>query len=130
MEWTVKPFFAYVAFTAPHDPRQPPPEWREMYYRQLPATAGQFPATTALRQWDGKANLRDENLAAWPRSEKVIRDQIAEYYGMMSHLDQQIGRILDKLKSEGLARRHDHHLCRRQRAGVGQPRTARETERL
>lgn len=98
-----KPFFAYVAFTAPHDPRQPPPEWREMYYRQLPPLPVNF--LPQLPFDNGMvANLRDENLAAWPRTEKVIRDQIAEYYGMMSHLDQQIGRILDKLKSEGLAR--------------------------
>ena len=25
------PFFAYVAFTAPHDPRQPPPEYLREY---------------------------------------------------------------------------------------------------
>jgi len=31
-----KPFFAYVAFTAPHDPRMPPPAYREMYYQNLP----------------------------------------------------------------------------------------------
>ena len=30
-----QPFFAYVPFTAPHDPRQPPPEYRERYYRRV-----------------------------------------------------------------------------------------------
>ncbi len=28
-----EPFFAYVAFTAPHDPRMPPMPFREMYER-------------------------------------------------------------------------------------------------
>jgi len=48
-------------------------------------------------------NCRDENLAAWPRTESVIRDQLAEYYGMITHLDGQIGRILQALKETGLA---------------------------
>jgi arylsulfatase A-like enzyme len=47
---------------------------------------------------------RDENLAAWPRTEAVIRDQLAEYYGMITHLDGQIGRILKALKQSGMAR--------------------------
>ena len=34
---------------------------------------------------------RDENLAAWPRTEAVIRDQLAEYYGMITHLDGRSG---------------------------------------
>ncbi|GIW81974.1 MAG: hypothetical protein KatS3mg105_3781 [Gemmatales bacterium] len=42
--------------------------------------------------------LRDENLAPWPRTEKVIRDQIAEYYGLISHLDHEIGRLLKVLR--------------------------------
>jgi arylsulfatase A-like enzyme len=35
-----KPFFAYVAFTTPHDPRMPPLPYREMYYRNLPPLPG------------------------------------------------------------------------------------------
>jgi len=30
------PFICYVAFTAPHDPRNPPEPFREMYYRNRP----------------------------------------------------------------------------------------------
>ena len=40
------------------------------------------------------AGGRDENLGAWPRTEAMIRDQLAEYYGMITHMDEQIGRIL------------------------------------
>jgi arylsulfatase A-like enzyme len=46
-----KPFFAYVAFTAPHDPRMPPPEQLKFYYRKKPPLPPnflpQFPLTTA-----------------------------------------------------------------------------------
>ena len=97
-----KPFFAYVAFTAPHDPRQPPPAYREMYYRRrLPLPVNflpQLPFDNGMM-----SNLRDENLAAWPRTEAVIRDQLAEYYGIITHMDEQIGRILAALKRSGQA---------------------------
>ena len=97
-----RPFFAYVAFTAPHDPRQPPPASREIYYRRrLPLPVNflpQLPFDNGMM-----SDLRDENLAAWPRTEAVIRDQLAEYYGMITHMDEQIGRILAALKSSGQA---------------------------
>jgi arylsulfatase A-like enzyme len=37
-----QPLFAYVAFTAPHDPRQPPWSCREHYYRHLPPLPANF----------------------------------------------------------------------------------------
>ena len=96
-----QPFFAYVPFMAPHDPRQPPPEYRERYYRRdLPLPANYMPQ----HPFDhGVLNVRDENLAAWPRTPEVIRDQLAEYYGLISHLDEQVGRILAALEENGQA---------------------------
>ena len=96
-----KPFFAYVAFTAPHDPRQPPPDYRERYYRNRPPLPPNFLPQHPFD--NGMLIGRDEDLGAWPRTEAMIRDQLAEYYGMISHLDHQIGRILATLKSAGLA---------------------------
>ena len=97
-----KPFFAYVAFTAPHDPRQPPLAFREPYYQSLPPLPANFlpqlPFDNGMMQGG-----RDENLGAWPRTEKMIRDQLAEYYGLITHLDGQIGRVLAALKESGQA---------------------------
>jgi arylsulfatase A-like enzyme len=97
-----KPFFAYVAFTAPHDPRQPPLAYREPYYRNLPPLPPnllpQLPFDNGMMQGG-----RDENLGAWPRTETMIRDQLAEYYGLITHLDEQIGRILNALSRTGQA---------------------------
>ncbi|MHC5066405.1 MAG: sulfatase/phosphatase domain-containing protein [Planctomycetota bacterium] len=42
-------------------------------------------------------------MAAWPRDPEVIRDQIAEYYGLISHLDAEIGRIFTSLEESGMA---------------------------
>jgi len=97
-----KPFFAYVAFTVPHDPRMPPEAYREMYYRDLPPVPENFLPQHPFDNGMMKGG-RDENLAAWPRTEAVIRDQLAEYYGAITHLDGQVGRILDALKQTGQA---------------------------
>ncbi len=97
-----RPFFAYVAFTAPHDPRQPPLSYREPYYRNLPPLPANFLPQLPFDNGMVK-DLRDENLAAWPRTESTIRDQLAEYYGLITHMDEQIGRILAALKQSGHA---------------------------
>ncbi len=99
-----EPFFAYVAFTAPHDPRQPPLPYREMYYKNLPPLPANFRPQLPFDNGMMRGG-RDENLAPWPRTEAVIRDQLAEYYGSITHLDEQIGRILETLKETGQAER-------------------------
>ena len=95
------PFLAYVAFTAPHDPRQPPENFVAPYYKNLPPAPKNFlpkhPFDNGMLN-----NLRDENLAPWPRPETMIREQIAEYYGLITHMDFQIGRILKSLDESGL----------------------------
>ncbi|MBN8248532.1 MAG: sulfatase-like hydrolase/transferase, partial [Verrucomicrobia bacterium] len=42
-------------------------------------------------------DLRDENLAAYPRTREAVGDQLCEYYGLITHLDEQVGRILSAL---------------------------------
>lgn len=94
-----KPFFAYVAFTAPHDPRQPPPEYRQ---RKLPPLPENFRGQLGFDNGMMRGG-RDENLGAWPRTEIMIREQLAEYYGLIEHMDAQIGRILRALNETGHA---------------------------
>lgn len=93
------PFFLYVSFTAPHDPRTPPKEFADLYDPekiQLP------PNFLPQHPFDnGEMTIRDEALAPWPRTPENIRQHIADYYGMISHLDAQIGRILQALKESG-----------------------------
>jgi arylsulfatase A-like enzyme len=96
-----KPFFLYSAFTAPHDPRQPPPGYPANYAARPPLPANFQPQ---LPFDNGAMNGgRDENLGAWPRTEAMVRDQLAEYYAMIQHLDAQIDRILATLKARGFA---------------------------
>lgn len=96
-----RPFFTYVAFTAPHDPRQPP---REVLDRYDPSQIKLPPNFLPQHPFNnGALIIRDEVLAAWPRTPEVIRDQLAEYYGMITHLDEQIARILATVEAIGEA---------------------------
>lgn len=94
-----QPFLMYVAYTAPHDPRTPPQEYRRMY---PPEKIKLPPNFMAQHPFDnGELKIRDENLAPFPRTPEVIREHIAEYYGLITHLDAQIGRVLDALADTG-----------------------------
>lgn len=95
------PFLLYTAFTAPHDPRTPPPEFRARYD---PAAMPLPPNYTERHPFDnGELTIRDELLAASPREAAEVQRHIAEYYGMVSHLDHQVGRILRTLARTGQA---------------------------
>lgn len=96
-----EPFFAYVSFTAPHDPRQPPVPYREMYYKDRPPLPKNFMPQHPFH--NGWMSGRDESLAPWPRTEDVVGDQLAEYYGLITHMDEQIGRVLRALEASGEA---------------------------
>jgi len=95
------PFFAYVSFTAPHDPRQPPSSYREQYATTRPPLPANFMPQHPFH--NGWMSGRDESLAAWPRTPEVVGDQLAEYYGLISHMDAQIGRVLEALDRTGRA---------------------------
>ena len=90
-----RPFYAYVAFTAPHDPRNPPPKYRRMYYRNPPPLPPNFAPQHPFN--NGHMTLRDESLGPWPRTRTVVQDQLSEYYGLITQLDEQVGRILREL---------------------------------
>lgn len=86
-----QPFFCYCAFTAPHDPRTPPDAWRQRY---RPGDIPMFPNVRRVPQSDpGTLSIRDECLLGMPRNEGDLERALAEYYGMISHMDEQIGKI-------------------------------------
>jgi arylsulfatase A-like enzyme len=91
-----KPFALYVAFTSPHDPRTAPEKYARMYDPDkltLPKNfAGKHPFD------NGEMNIRDEKLEKWPRTQAAIRRHLADYYAMISHLDAQVGRIIEALE--------------------------------
>jgi len=93
------PFLMYVSYTAPHDPRMPPRDYREMYD---PGGIPLPPNFLEQHPFDnGELRVRDELLAPFPRTPKEIQRHVAEYYGMISHLDEHLGRILQTLDETG-----------------------------
>ena len=97
------PFLGYVAFSAPHDPRDAPKEWREKFAAQLPELPPNFRGQHGLNLGAEALTVRDEMLAAWPRDPQVVRRQLADYHALLAHLDEQVGRVLRALDELGLA---------------------------
>lgn len=97
---TDRPFFLYLSYLAPHDPRTMPESFRRMYDPQCITLPDNWMGTHPFPI--GVEGIRDERLAASPRTLEELRRQLAEYYGMISHLDSEIGRILDYLRENGL----------------------------
>jgi arylsulfatase A-like enzyme len=77
-----RPFFLTVQMGPPHDPYKAPPEYRRLF----------DPAKLTMRP-----NWREAKGLPGP-------PEIAEYYGMIASIDDQVGRALNALERFGLAR--------------------------
>lgn len=94
-----QPFFLYLAYVAPHDPRQAPDEYENRYD---PQRISEPQAFLERHPFDnGEFSIRDEMLEGWPRRSHAIRRHLADYYATISHLDAQIGRVLTALRESG-----------------------------
>ena len=92
-----KPFFLHVNFTAPHDPLLMPPGYQGKYDPQdIPLPPNFLPEHTIDH---GNLEGRDEKLLPWPRTPKDVREDLAVYYAVISHMDEQLGRILAALQT-------------------------------
>ncbi len=101
---TDKPFFMYLSFNAPHDPRQSPREFVDMYPLENISLPPNFqPLYPYKNEMGSPRTLRDERLAPFPRTEYSIRVNRREYYAIITHMDHQIGIILDELERTGEA---------------------------
>lgn len=97
------PFFMYVAFNAPHDPRQSPREYVEIYStEEMDVPPSFLPDYPYKEEMGCRPGLRDEMLAPFPRTEYAVRVHRQEYYAIITHMDAQIGRILERLKEHGM----------------------------
>ena len=93
------PFFLYLSFTAPHDPRDTHARYHEMYDADKITVPENFAEEHPFDQ--GDFNVRDEKLAPWPRTPEIIQEHLAAYYAMITHLDDQVGQVLRALESSG-----------------------------
>lgn len=96
-----KPFFLYLSTLAPHDPRTMPEKYRHMYDPETIELPPNFkPLPDFSFGWSDRG--RDESTASFPRRPEEIRRHIADYYAMISHIDDCIGRVLEALDRRGM----------------------------
>eukprot|EP00903_Cladosiphon_okamuranus_P003977 g3975.t1 len=98
-----KPFFLYLAFNAPHDPRQAPREYIDMYPLDRIKLPENFMEAYPDQGPKGVPVIRDEKLMPFPRTEYSAKVNRQEYYALITHMDAQIGRVLDSLEATGQA---------------------------
>jgi arylsulfatase len=107
-----KPFFAYVAHQAPHDPYHLPKDWRNRHVGEYDkgwdavrearlkrqVEMGIMPAGTELaeRMWF----VPDPTVLA-PASRYILGKKMELYAGMVENMDHHIGRLIDHLKKIG-----------------------------
>ncbi len=108
-----KPFFAFLALQAPHDPFQLPDDWRDRYegrydggYDTVRAARIERMKTLGILSPDATVFPRLPSIPAWEdlsdeeRRESARRMEL--YAGMVEHMDANIGELLGYLKTAGL----------------------------
>ncbi len=94
-----KPFFMYLAPPVPHDPCLAPRRFFDLYDPEQLALSKNFMPRHPFD--NGELKVRDELLAAHPRSPAEMRQHLAGYYATISHLDHEVGRVLQAVDDRG-----------------------------
>jgi len=112
-----EPFFVWASFPDPHHPFDCPAPWRQMYDPDDMVLPSHRTLDLERRPWwhraalEGTPQIADPELAKFrqdgfrlpPQTDRQLAEMMANYYGMISHVDHQVGRILDGLRQSGLA---------------------------
>lgn len=114
---SAKPFFMYLAFGNPHDPRIAD----KKYMDAIDDSKIRIPANFLPEHPfdNGELKVRDELLAPHPRPIDVIRKQWHEYYAVQMALDHHMGRVIEHLKSAGTLDRTIVIFCADQGVALG-----------
>jgi arylsulfatase A-like enzyme len=95
------PFFLWCSFPDPHEPFAAVRKWSEQYRNvedmELPA---HYCEATSLNR---SSTFDDLNRQAEGYTPEYIKRALRETYGMISHIDEQIGRVMAALKESGQA---------------------------
>jgi len=112
------PFFGFICYGPPHHPMNVPDEIRNMYDpADVPLPPGvpnmelqrEFQKERLQFDCDGieKAHsfskAKSEKLPGEPETEAEIRRFVAGYYGMTTHMDELVGKVLQRITDLGIA---------------------------
>jgi arylsulfatase A-like enzyme len=92
-----RPFFAWCGFCGPHPPYDPPEPYASMY----PIDEMPVPPLLHARQQNVPRGDRPNRFDR-EDGEALIRKVIAYYWGMMTFIDDMVGRIMEALTRRGL----------------------------
>jgi choline-sulfatase len=96
-----KPWALFCSFVCPHPPHIAPPEFYEMYPTDsLPVPKLSEPDSPVHPWIHLQERNRNHNDFLTDETRRIL---MASYYGCISYLDQNIGRVLDALADSGLA---------------------------
>ncbi|MEM6985660.1 MAG: sulfatase-like hydrolase/transferase, partial [Pseudomonadota bacterium] len=103
-----QPFFLQMSFPDPHHPFTPPGKYWDLYNPDdmpLPPSFGQgdLPPHDAMRAAHDAGNALRTSQDPFAVTEDEAREIIALTYGMISMIDDAIGRVLAELEASGLA---------------------------
>lgn len=94
------PFFLYLSFHRPHAPLDPPTWAFERYARRRLREPVRGDWTQILDPYRRDSDV-EAHVADYPDDQ--VQEALAGYYGSISHVDQQIGRLLQILGEFGLS---------------------------
>lgn len=110
-----KPFFLWLAPRQPHVPLKPKQKWLDLYDENTFRVDPNFRESPIRKSISnqgvaGKSFFRDSNYrnnwralpAGPPRDKKTIRQFMKAFYATISHLDDQVGRLVERLETLGL----------------------------
>jgi arylsulfatase A-like enzyme len=107
---SAEPFFMFVSFPDPHHPFSPPEGYADMYSPdevELPIGFYQDHAKSPShirRMFDRRGEPNDDPTMTFAADEAQYRQAAAAQYGLITLMDEQIGRILAALEDNGLAK--------------------------
>ena len=88
------PFFLWVNFSGPHGPYNPPARYLKVY-----AAGDMHPAIADPDMSDIPSHLKTRQ---WTKSAKQMARQRAEHAGMVTFIDEQVGRIISAINESGI----------------------------
>ncbi len=102
------PWFLHISYLAPHPPYVAPEPYHRMYHPdEVPdfikapsqqEESSQHPYLAFLLEQNAKGHWGSHR---YPRDDKTMRQLRATYYGMMTEVDDAIGKVIDLLKQNG-----------------------------
>lgn len=94
-----KPFFLWCSFPDPHEPFAAVKKWSDFY----DDVEIELPANTLELSPDSRSEtMTKEGLGTEVIDPELVKKSIKQTYGMVSHVDEQVGRVLECLEEQGI----------------------------